>query len=293
MARQIEPPHSLYAALDRMHAMLRFLRLGDGSLAHFNGMGPTLLDQVSTVLAYDDTGRMFQGADRAAIRLCKACGGRGRGHRGRGRAAADSSERRAHAGCSAFEMSVGHEPLITNCGAPQDETGDWYVVSRSTAAHSTLAIEDLSSARLIKAQEQIAGRELFWLAGPKHVQHEAADHEAAHSVRIGHDGYRERFGFLHRRRLTLRKSGLEFEGHDQLSPAGDGAGDVAGARFAIRFHLHPRVVGASFAQHECGDADDARRADLALRRGRRRSRRRGEHLFRGPDLSAAAPCRSC
>ena len=39
------------------------------------------------------------------------------------------------------------------------------------------------------------------------------------SVRISHDGYRDRFGYIHRRRLTLRKSGLSLEGHDQLSAA--------------------------------------------------------------------------
>jgi len=74
------------------------------------------------------------------------------------------------------------------------------------------------------------------------VQHESADLDASVSVRVSHDGYRDRFGLLHRRRLTLRKSGLEFEGHDQLTPAGD-AGDASGTRasFAIRFHLHPRV----------------------------------------------------
>ncbi|MFZ1107099.1 MAG: heparinase II/III family protein [Rhodomicrobium sp.] len=241
VARQIEPPPSLYAALNRMHAMLRFLRLGDGSLAHFNGMGPTLLDQVSTVLAYDDTGCMYQGAIAPQSGYARISAGEVVVVADAGGPPPMHLSSRAHAGCGAFEMSVGHEPLIVNCGAPQDETGDWYVVSRSTAAHSTLSIEDLSSSRLIKAPEQIAGRELFWLAGPKHVQHEAADHEAAQSVRIGHDGYRERFGLLHRRRLTLRKSGLEFEGHDQLSTLSDGAA-ASPARFAIRFHLHPRVA---------------------------------------------------
>ncbi len=241
VARQIDPPPSLYAALSRMHAMLRFLRLGDGSLAHFNGMGPTLLDQVSTVLAYDNSCGMFQGAIAPQSGYARLAAGEVVVIADAGGPPAIHLSARAHAGCGAFEMSVGHEPFITNCGAPQDETGDWYVVSRSTAAHSTLAIEDLSSARLIKAQEQIAGRELFWLAGPKHVQHEAADHESASSVRISHDGYRERFGFVHRRRLTLRKSGLEFEGHDQLSPAAEAASKSA-ARFAIRFHLHPRVA---------------------------------------------------
>ncbi len=240
VARQIEPPEPLYTALNRMHAMLRFLRLGDGSLAHFNGMGPTLLDQVSTVLAYDDVGAMFPGVIAPQSGYARLAAGEIAVIADVGGPPQIYLSARAHAGCSAFEMSVGHEPLITNCGAPLDETGDWYVVSRSTAAHSTLTIEDLSSARLIKAQERIAGRELFWLAGPRAIQHEVSDSDAALSVRIGHDGYRERFGFLHRRRLTLRKSGVEFEGHDQLSSI-DGGSAGPKARFAIRFHLHPRV----------------------------------------------------
>ena len=240
VARQIEPPAALYAALNRMNAMLRFLRLGDGSLAHFNGMGPTLLDQVATVLAYDDIGGMFPGVVAPQSGYARLAAGEVVVIADAGGPPPIFLSSRAHAGCGAFEMSVGHEPLITNCGAPQDETGDWYVVSRSTAAHSTLTIEDSSSARLIKAQESVTGRELFWLGGPKAVQHDVADSDAAMSVRIGHDGYRERFGLLHRRRLTLRKSGLEFEGHDQLSAAGDSAPEP-NARFAIRFHLHPRV----------------------------------------------------
>jgi len=241
VARQIDPPPALYTAINRMNAMLRFLRLGDGSLAHFNGMGPTLLDQVSTVLAYDDTCSMLSGviapksgyARLAAAEVVVIADAGGPPQR--------NLSSRAHAGCGSFEMSVGYEPLITNCGAPLDETGDWYVVSRSTAAHSTLTVDDLSSARLIKAQERVAGRELFWLAGPRSVHHDVADSDTALSVRIGHDGYREKFGLLHRRRLTLRKSGLEFEGFDQLSAVGDNAIDPK-ARFAIRFHLHPRVA---------------------------------------------------
>jgi uncharacterized heparinase superfamily protein len=73
------------------------------------------------------------------------------------------------------------------------------------------------------------------------VQREAAELDTAVGVRISHDGYRERFGYTHRRRLTLRKSGLELEGHDQLTAA-DNTTAVGSARFAIRFHLHPRVA---------------------------------------------------
>jgi uncharacterized heparinase superfamily protein len=84
---------------------------------------------------------------------------------------------------------------------------------------------------------------LFWLAGPRSVQRETADAEGSVSVKINHDGYRDRFGLIHRRRLTVRKTGHEFEGHDQLSPLGESANTLdPQAHFAIRFHLHPRVA---------------------------------------------------
>ena len=40
-ARGVAPPRILLSAIDRMMPMLRFFRQGDGSFAHFNGMGET------------------------------------------------------------------------------------------------------------------------------------------------------------------------------------------------------------------------------------------------------------
>jgi len=248
VARQLDPPAALYTAISRMHPMLRFMRLSDGSVGHFNGMGPTLLDQVSAVLAYDDAGQIFSGAAAPQSGYVRLAAGETVILADAGGSPPMHLSHRAHAGCASFELSAGLEPIVTNCGAPADGTGDWCVVSRSTAAHSTLTIEDLSSARLIKAQSFAAGREVLWLAGPGNVQHEVAQQDDSASVRISHDGYRDRFGYIHRRRLTLRRSGLELEGHDQLGPAGSSGGLEAVARFAIRFHLHPRVA-VSFARN--------------------------------------------
>ena len=156
VARQLEPPEALYTAISRMNPMLRFLRLGDGSVAHFNGMGPTLLDQVATVLAYDDAGGIFSGVLAPQSGYARLAGGRNRCARRCGRRAAHAFERPRPCRLRLLRDERGPEPLITNCGAPPDETGDWYVVSRSTAAHSTLTIEDLSSARLIKAQGAVS-----------------------------------------------------------------------------------------------------------------------------------------
>ena len=54
VARDRAPPKELTDAIDRIMPMLRFFRTGDGTLARFNGAGPTPTDALATVLAYDD-----------------------------------------------------------------------------------------------------------------------------------------------------------------------------------------------------------------------------------------------
>src|SRR5581483_7864817 len=54
-SRNIAPPQPLLNAIDRMMPMLRFFRHAAGTFAHFNGMGPTPVDLLVTLLAYDET----------------------------------------------------------------------------------------------------------------------------------------------------------------------------------------------------------------------------------------------
>jgi uncharacterized heparinase superfamily protein len=241
ISRQIETPEALALALRRMPPMLRYMRLGDGSIAHFNGMGPTYLDQVSTVFAYDDRFETLNGVLTENSRYARLSAGDIVALMDAGAPPTMALSNRAHAGCASFEMSVGYEPLIVNCGAPPDESSDWAIVSRSTAAHSTLTIDDLSSSKLIEAKETVNGVEQYWLSGPKTVKAEVADNESATQAAVVHDGYREKFGLLHRRTLTLFRTGTAIEGHDQLLPAGHGEGMRSNSRVAVRFHLHPRV----------------------------------------------------
>ena len=53
-ARARPLPPGLNAAMQRMLTMLRYLRLGDGRLARFNGMGVAAPAGLATVLAYDE-----------------------------------------------------------------------------------------------------------------------------------------------------------------------------------------------------------------------------------------------
>jgi uncharacterized heparinase superfamily protein len=62
-------------------------------------------------------------------------------------------------------------------------------------------------------------------------------------VRASHDGYVERFGMVHERRLKLSATGDRLEGTDTfLTEFGQPIGRRGRDSFAIRFHLHPTVT---------------------------------------------------
>jgi uncharacterized heparinase superfamily protein len=148
----------------------------------------------------------------------------------------------AHAGFLAFELTSGIEPIIVNCGAPRDDSSEWAIACRSTAAHSTLTISDMSSSRLIKRRIGYPPRQAHLLSGPRSVRGEVKVDQGDLLLRAMHDGYKDNFGFFHQRRLRLAASGRAVEGVDQLAcpPQGRPLTKESDG-FAIRFHLHPRV----------------------------------------------------
>ena len=58
-SRSQDVPAELNKAIRRMLPMIRFFRLGDSSLARFNGASTTPTDALATLLAYDERNRPF------------------------------------------------------------------------------------------------------------------------------------------------------------------------------------------------------------------------------------------
>jgi uncharacterized heparinase superfamily protein len=260
IGRSQEPPDALYEAINRIMPMIRFMRLSTGSLARFNGMGATFADQIATVLAYDDT--------RRGDALIAPKSGYARLACGNVVVIADVgspppllASERATAGCLSFEFSSGLHDIVVNCGAPPEDDSEWQIVSRATAAHSTLSINDVSSSRLVKRQLLQPPREIFLLSNPKAVETEAGLENGAHVLRAAHDGYKDRFGLIHQRTLRLSGDGNALEGIDHLLDPRRNHTAAVDAMFAIRFHLHPRVDIAML--------QDARGIVLALPNGER------------------------
>ena len=225
---RVEPPGDLQTAIDRMAPFLRYVRHGDGGLALFNDTNEDAAGEIDTVLGLADakgkppTRAPHSGFERMAagrtLMLVDA-------------AAPATLDPHAHAGTLSFELSVGKERLVVNCGAHAADQSDWRRVQRATAAHSTLTIDDTNSSEILGP----AGSPTSRLGErPTIVSCQREDADGNVWLDMSHDGYARQFGVMHRRRLFLAASGDDLRGEETL--IGEGSG-----RYAIRFHLHPRV----------------------------------------------------
>ncbi len=239
--RGVAPPGELLNAIDRMLPMLRLLRLGDGSLALFNGMGATQPDVIATVLAHGDA--------RAAAPVNAPYSGYQRLEAGGSVLVMDTGapppwefSGRAHAGQLSFELSVDGQRLVGNCGAPDETRAALREAARATAAHSTLVVADTSSSRFAPASglsKCLGGRVI---AGVRRTTMERSDGATGHVVAASHDGYVARFGLVHERTLQLSGDGGRLAGWDRLIASGKPPKGVASPDFTLRFHLHPAII---------------------------------------------------
>ncbi len=239
-------PPALAAGLTRLAPALRMFRHGDGRLALFNAgveeerwlvdlalarapaEGPVLLDATETGF------RRIEGKRATLI-----------ADMGRPPAAG----RWAHAGTFGFEISVGAERLVVNCGDWRGGDAAWRRALRATAAHSTLTVDDTNTAAL-RDDGGIAH-------GPTKVEVERHDRDGASWLDARHDGYLESLGLIHRRRLYAAAGGGDIRGEDTLMQVERRR--KQGREFAVRFHLHPSV--------ECMMTEDRDAALLRLPSG--------------------------
>jgi uncharacterized heparinase superfamily protein len=219
--------------------MLRLFRHGDGTLALFNGMGVTAPDTLATVLAYDDaraqaiTNAPYSGYQRLETERALLIADTGPPP------PLDFSEQ-AHAGCLAFEFSFDAQHLIINCGAPSPNREAAREASRTTAAHSTLTIDDSSSCLFTFHTSLSKWLDHRILSGPDKVTAERGQDTAHKSLRLSHNGYQSRFGLIHERDLTLAGSGGALIGQDRLRPAVSSKSSE-NVPYCLRFHIHPSV----------------------------------------------------
>jgi uncharacterized heparinase superfamily protein len=145
--------------------------------------------------------------------------------------------RQSASGCAstlAFELSHGSQRIIVNCGGAA-LVGAAIPAAlarglRTTAAHSTLCINDTNSTALLQGGQ--LGK------GVAEVGLERRDVDQATRIEASHDGYVRGFGYNHSRLLILRSDGMELRGEDTLVPQGK---PKDGTPVHVRFHLGPDI----------------------------------------------------
>lgn len=240
VARSRRTPSEFAAALKAMLGMLKYMRLGDGMLARFNGMGVASPAGLATVLVYDDNPGAIPARAPASryIRL----------ERGQSILILDAgtpppleSAAEAHAGCLSFEFSVGTSLMLVNGGAPSSANVEWRAAARATASHNTLCLGEKSSSKLIRhrmLEELVGGPPIRF---PEEVAAKVETHEGGIEVAARHDGYMRRFDLMHHRTLALGATGRRLLGIDRLAGRHGNMRLRQDVPFAIHFHLHPAV----------------------------------------------------
>ena len=241
IAQGTTPSPTLIGAIDRMMPFLTGLRHGDGTFAHFNGVSTTPIDQVATILAFQE--------EPGAPPRTSPYGGYERLQAGSTLLILDTgaippvkTSADAHAGALSFELSSGRTPIVINCGAPQQHQENWRPFARATAAHSTLVFNETSSAQFLYGSRLEATLGGLILDGPTAVitKRTSSEEDEAETLTLSHDGYRKRFGLVHERRISVAKKGSQVLGVDRLIAEGKPPG-ADSDYFVLRFHLHPAL----------------------------------------------------
>jgi uncharacterized heparinase superfamily protein len=236
-ARGLPMPDAFGIAIARMLAMVRFLRLGDGGVARFNGVGTGDPAALATLSAYDERPKLSWGIAPdsrygrlevgPAVVIVDA-----------GPAPALLLSGDTHAGCLSFEMSDGRALLFVNAGASSEADTGWRAISRATASHSTVCLGEVSSGRLVRHAGLEAMIGAVPLQLPVTVTASLHDQDEAQVFEGTHDGYLHRLGVTHTRQLRLGPDGRSLFGYDRLETKGQDRlrRDLP---FAVHFHLHP------------------------------------------------------
>jgi uncharacterized heparinase superfamily protein len=134
------------------------------------------------------------------------------------------------AGALSFEIFSENKKLISNAGYYSDKNNKFNKLSRSTALHCALSIEDYSSCNFIKHQKNLIVDKALKVSN-KNVVFENNYWKISGS----HDGYLIKFGAIYEREIEFYPEQMKFIGYDKLfrkNPSKE-------IKFDIRFHLDP------------------------------------------------------
>ena len=137
------------------------------------------------------------------------------------------------AGALSFEVLSNGKKLICNSGYFQNHNHQLNKLSKSSAAHSTLIIDDRSSCRFNKKDSQS-----FKIShGLKIIKKHIVFEKNYWKINASHNGYLKQYGIIHERELEFYPEQMKFIGHDKIASKNH----IKNLKYEIRFHLEPNI----------------------------------------------------
>ena len=133
-------------------------------------------------------------------------------------------------GALSFEIISSDKKLICNSGYFQKVKHKLNDISKSSANHSTLIIDNSSSCKINKSKLEIKN-------GLKILNKNFVMEKNYWNVCASHNGYNKRYGIIHERQIEFFPENNKFVGQDKLLKKKN----FKSSNFEIRFHLEPNV----------------------------------------------------
>ena len=137
------------------------------------------------------------------------------------------------AGALSFEILSNGKKLICNSGYFQNYNHQLNTLSKSSAAHSTLILDDRSSCQFNKTNNQNSKI----LYGLKVLKKKIVFEKNYWRIHASHDGYLKQYGATHEREIEFYPEQKKFIGHDKIISKNP----IRNLKFEIRFHLEPNI----------------------------------------------------
>ena len=137
------------------------------------------------------------------------------------------------AGSLSFEIISSGKKLICNSGYFQNYRSKLNTLSKSSAIHSTLILDDTSSCKFVK----IPGSTSKIFQGLKIIKKNIVFEKNYWKISAAHDGYSSQYNVIHDREIEFYPEQIKFIGQDKIISKDK----IKNLNFEIRFHLEPNV----------------------------------------------------
>ena len=135
-------------------------------------------------------------------------------------------------GSLSFEIISGRKKLISNCGYYEGKNQELVKLSKSTATHSTLVVDDNSSCKFQKYKKDYLIKD-----GLRILKKNIIFEKNYWKISASHDGYIKKYNIIHERDIEYYPEKFKFVGTDKIINKKSNSN----IKFDIRFHLEPNT----------------------------------------------------